>query len=662
MKKYRSHILVFVFLGIFFFGGAHEVLAQEESNWLLKWAGSSILDTISSGLGILAYLVMQFMYWVTMFTGLILNAVVYHTVVKMAVYLENLQAIDVTWTLIRDVANMGFIFMLLYASIMTIIGKGGEYKGLIVKMIIAAILINFSLFFTKVIIDIANLLALTFYGAITPLAKLDEFWTGGIANGITEALGIQGFGSLAQPGATTALATMIMVTVTLLIASFVFLATAVMFLIRYVVLIITLILSPIMFLAGVFPQLSKVHKRWWSALFGQAFFAPVFFLLMWITLTLIQDISSGVFLGGSTGSLSGAINDFENTVGMVPLFINFAIIISFVVLSLVISKQVADGAGKESQNLTKWAMGKAGTATFGTAGFLGRQTVGRGAGVIANNQKLNSAAASGSMKARLGLWAARKGAGSSFDARAGTAFGAISKQSGVSFGKAGGDKGFTEYKKKKAEEAEKYVKSLAPGDEVVRRAEMELETAKETKDPEAIRVAQERLENLKGLKGKDLEKRKEELREKNEEIIKEKEIQKEIDEKNKEINDVNTDGGRRMELKSNTEKLEKLKEEQKKKADEERKKIEEMKVDSAADIRKKAYAEFIENKSKLASWLGYNIAAGAKIRKEKSKKDKFVESAKDFAEESGDSGGDKDTKEEKPSEESVPETQTEEKK
>src|SRR3989338_1077359 len=58
------------------------------------------------------------------------------------------------WTVVRDLSNIFFILILLYISIKTILGLGGhEVKKMIFHVIIMALLINFSMFFTKVVID-----------------------------------------------------------------------------------------------------------------------------------------------------------------------------------------------------------------------------------------------------------------------------------------------------------------------------------------------------------------------------------------------------------------------------------------------------------------------------------------------------------------------------
>lgn len=75
------------------------------------------------------------------------------------------------WAVVRDFVNIFFILILLYVAIQTILGMGHETKKIIVRVIIMALLINFSMFFTKVIIDSSNILALVFYNKIDSKSK-----------------------------------------------------------------------------------------------------------------------------------------------------------------------------------------------------------------------------------------------------------------------------------------------------------------------------------------------------------------------------------------------------------------------------------------------------------------------------------------------------------
>jgi len=84
------------------------------------------------------------------------------------------------WTIVRDFSNIFFILILLYVAIKTVLNMGGhETKSMITSVIIMAVLINFSMFFTNIVIDSSNILANIFYN------KLDVTYkdaNGNIAN------------------------------------------------------------------------------------------------------------------------------------------------------------------------------------------------------------------------------------------------------------------------------------------------------------------------------------------------------------------------------------------------------------------------------------------------------------------------------------------------
>lgn len=417
---------------------------------------------------------------VSLLTGLaaiILNGVVYLTVVKISENYDSLPAINVAWKVVRDVANMGFIFILLYAAIQTILGIGSDVKKLIINIIIVAILINFSLFFTKVVIDASNILAITFYDAIAPGALNTtgtlDLTQAGLSNAFMKHLSLQSLYKIAntEGGITTAglITVGVMGSIMLLIAAFVFFAVAILFIIRYVVLILVVILSPIAFIAVVLPALQGQAKQWREALIGQAFFAPIYFVLTWITLTILGGVMSsfntaiGVSGSGTAvGALQGIQTDGNGNVvpnaGTISMFLNFSVIIVFLIASLIISKKWADKAGGGMSKLTSWATGAAGGATIGMVARGGRNIIGSRAAAMANDDELKKKAAEGNIRARLQLAAASKAAKSSFDLRGGPGGGALEAGSA----KKGG---FIQDQKDRAKAYEKYKPSKDDKDE-----------------------------------------------------------------------------------------------------------------------------------------------------------------------------------------------------
>jgi hypothetical protein len=401
---------------------------------------------------------------------------------------------------VRDLGNMGFIFILLYAAIMTIVGKGQDNKQLIVRIVVVAVLINFSLFFTKIVIDLANLLAITFYDAIAP-GSLSSGISRGLSNSLMEPLKIQSIWNAgASLSGSNLLIIGIMGTIISLIAAFVFFAVAILFVIRFVVLIFVLALSPIAFLAQVFPELKKYGKQWQEALVGQAFFAPIYFFLTWIVIMVARGLPTydGSMAEALVGTVAtgGKLHD-PTSLG---LLMNFLIIIALLITSLVVAKEWANKAPSVVGQATKWATGAAGSATLGMAGRFGRGTIGRAGQQVADSEWLKDRAPN-SMMARLALATGKKTSGASFDMRnAGFA-----SELGAGKGQKGG---FAKDLKDKIDAEKKYADSLKPSDLVLLDAEKKFDAIKKTGTIAEVAEAQKELDKLKGASAEDLRNRK----------------------------------------------------------------------------------------------------------------------------------------------------------
>ncbi len=428
MSKFRLHkknILVVLLLlcsvGLFFPHPAQAVSLPDVFG-----------DVFSFFITPVAVLVLTIANLILYVTGVLLNNVVNLTVVQMA---QNLSSggigdtISATWGTVRDIANMLFIFILLYTAIMTIFGQG-NYKETIKNLIIAALLINFSLFFTKVIIDAANLLALLFYKAIAPGALNGSVLSDGISNTFTRYLGLTHLidPDVAGKGIKDMGINALLSTAVLMIASFIFVAVAVMFIVRYVILILVLILSPLMFASYILPrgaEGSDYTKKWWSALIGQAFFAPAYFFMTWVALKVIAGLQAARhytpnwdFVGVKTKLANGAYANAAPSAGLFDTVLNYGLMIAFLIASIVVAKAVSSRSGKEINNLTKWATGAGSNLVFGGAiGGLGRTFIGSKGAKMAEDPELIKKANSGSIRSRLQLYAAKKAASGTYDPR-----------------------------------------------------------------------------------------------------------------------------------------------------------------------------------------------------------------------------------------------------
>lgn len=423
--------------------------------------------------GAISIIILKLATLLTHLSGMILNYVVQFTVVEMSAKIEGLPMINLAWRTIRDVANMAFIFVLLYAAITTILGMGEDNKKLIVRVVIVAILINFSLFFTKLVIDASNVIAISFYDAIAPGATAQNLNLG-ISSNLMGVLNLQSIYDATGgiPGADL-LTIGVMGTILALVAAFVFFAISIMLVIRFVVLIFTMILSPIAFMSFILPQLSKYRDQWWNALSGQAFFAPIYFLLTWIVIVISRGILGAT--GGTNGNLATALGGMVGpsgeripaNEGSIALLVNFIIVIVLLIASLMIAKEWANKAGSGVSSATKWAMGAAGGAVFGGTAALTRNIVGSRAAAMAEDENLKGRAAAGSRLAKLQLYTANKAAGASFDIR-GAGLGGQLEAGKAKKG------GFLQDQKDRAKAYEKYRPSKTAGN----KAENEVSKAK----------------------------------------------------------------------------------------------------------------------------------------------------------------------------------------
>ncbi|MEK7208678.1 MAG: hypothetical protein AAB677_00255 [Patescibacteria group bacterium] len=275
------------------------------------------------------------------------------------------ESITVAWTVLRDLANVFFIFILLYIAIGMILQlQNINGRRMLVSVIIVALLINFSAFFTRIVIDASNVVAAQFYNAISKKDTATVFGTniaiGGISASFMNALplgtaiaaegGTGQFFSRLGTAFVNSTAASFGVVIMMLVTIFVFLVATILFAIRTVTLIFLIILSPLAFLMYAFPNQEGLFKKWWSTLFNQAFFAPLYLIMVYVTLLFLK---SGVLSKISAQSASG-----------VEITLHFMIAIGFMFGAIIIAKSLgAKGAAA--------AMKGAGALTGAAAGAVG---------------------------------------------------------------------------------------------------------------------------------------------------------------------------------------------------------------------------------------------------------------------------------------------------
>ncbi|MFO0718590.1 MAG: hypothetical protein U0522_00990 [Candidatus Paceibacterota bacterium] len=324
--------------------------------------------------------------------GFMFSAVINHSVVGMQSLVNKMVFIDTAWATFRDLANIFFIFILLYVAIGTILNLNGiNTKKMLVSVVITAIFLNFSLFFTKIAIDASNLLAINIHKSIVG----DSWNIGSLLIGQT---GMQTFYTLFRPGVilnpTQTIITQLGSSIFMFIAAFVIFSVALFFIIRFVVLVFLMILSPLAFAAMALPK-DEYSKKWKETLISQCIFAPLCMALLWITVNVSGELtkqtqsSEASFVDLLNPDLNPATNPGHNLEQAMIMLFNYIVLISMLIFSLVISKSFASKGAGQMMKMAEWAQGKAGRAMVRGTGvaYLDRKFADSkfGKGVIGRN-------------------------------------------------------------------------------------------------------------------------------------------------------------------------------------------------------------------------------------------------------------------------------------
>lgn len=292
-------------------------------------------------------------------------------------------SIVVGWTVLRDIINLTFVFGLIYIAFMTVIrANTHDLKHAVPKILIFAILINFSLFFTKIIIDVSNITSLEIYRVMAVQEPTsggsqpnpDEI---GIAKYFVTNMGLQSYfdaekvqKSQKTVGTPYGFGGSVLISIIIVVAAFVLLAGALLIAIRFIVLVLLLVLSPVAFASGFIPKLNTEEwaHSWWKNMISQAIFAPAYLFMIWLSMKMVNvDL-----LSGNGGDLVTSMNPGTGSIGAI---MNMMMVMGFLIGSLIIAQKA--GAYGASTTMT-W--GK--SMTRNTGSVLGRTFIGKPSGKL----------------------------------------------------------------------------------------------------------------------------------------------------------------------------------------------------------------------------------------------------------------------------------------
>jgi len=300
-----------------------------------------------------------------------------------------LDFIATSWQVVRDIANMGFLFVLVYIGYKIIFGA--ETAGtmrLLSGIVVVALLVNFSFVMTRMMIDAGNILAVQFYNAIGgPNAQTigqtaansgtlnigaisaSQFATAGGAKDLTASImnalqlqsitGSQSFqayakgetGANASPSFMYTLITLSVIYfatgIILFILAGSFLYAGAKFIIRTVGLWFVIIFSPIAFVAAIFygrgttdseKKTGSLFGTWLTYLFKYSLYPGVFLFMWWVMSVFATQMGNNliqsIYTANAPTANAGAFSIIAIAIANVGVRLGFIIAMIYITLSL----------------------------------------------------------------------------------------------------------------------------------------------------------------------------------------------------------------------------------------------------------------------------------------------------------------------------------------
>jgi len=486
LSKIKNKIKTKIFVTLFVLLFAIAITVPMVTNaW--TWTGS-IIDGLMSGITFLFEIViLPVASLILALSGLIMDKAIQFSL--DTAYIFSLSpAIQLGWVIVRDFMNMFFIFILIYISIRTIVnGAGFKTKEMLTQVIIAALLINFSLYITRAVVDVSNIFGHWLYGGIENTLKASSYdydklvslsdlissrlgiiqWTTGgskVVNSENTGTSFNNFGE-----GTMIIGAILRLSV-ISIAIYIFLYCSVLFISRSITILFLMVFSPIGFMGGVLPKIKDEATKWRNELTSAAIFPIAFLLMLYIALQFINSLGA-VGLVGKAGEPS--------FIGVsLGQYFQYFIIIFLLKASLDTAKDNAGQLGKTlgdfAGTLGNIAVGAVMTGGVGATAWAGRRTIGSFASNLSNNEKLTNWASGKSgailqMAGKTGIRASKFVAGSSFDIRGIKGVSDTTKKGlGIDIGKAQKG-GFSEMLKNKIDTEKKYANTFGKKPEGIAR-------------------------------------------------------------------------------------------------------------------------------------------------------------------------------------------------
>ncbi len=320
----------------------------DQPNWIAStFAG--IADMISRLLGTLIVLVLDTMIPIMQYQGFVSSPVVI-----------------AGWAIVRDVVNMFFVVILIVIAMGTIFGSSKfTWRQQVPKLMLFAILINFSKTLCGLMIDFAQVIMLTFANALKDIAGGNFIQLLGLGkmmslspNAESVRVGISSWELFAASAAAVIMMVWVLAIVIMLLFILVY---------RIVMLWILIVMAPLAWFTAAVPfdQAKSAYGEWWKNFVCYCTVGPVITFFLWLSLAVA---GAGNIAANDSGFSSASPKEVgQNTADGLTAIFEWENLASFIIgMALLVAGM--DAAAKVCAG-AKGGVGKMVAATKG-GGFI----------------------------------------------------------------------------------------------------------------------------------------------------------------------------------------------------------------------------------------------------------------------------------------------------
>lgn len=371
-KKIIFGVLAGVFFALFIF-----IIKSE-----FAYAESQSMTTQISNFGVVGYVILTIASGLLVFVASLVDFVV-----RLGNDILTLPAVITGWGIILNITNLGFVLAIIVIAFATIFRiENYALRQTLWKLIVAALLVNFSLVIAGGFISVSKIISDVFHEAA--LGNNGE----NLSNALANAMQPQGLGSvndsssatdkfmnyisnLGPEGLLKYVTSLLFIIIFTGLTILAFATLFVMLLVRAIALVFLLILSPLAWLFWIFPATQKYWHQWWTEFLRWNFFAPaVYFFIYLSVLTASKIQQKGGELSAVTGasgseSAASVFNKNSSTGNLFEHAANLFVVLGLLYGGIYLANKFGIAGGSIGVNMAK-KIGK------GAGGWAGKKTWG----------------------------------------------------------------------------------------------------------------------------------------------------------------------------------------------------------------------------------------------------------------------------------------------